>query len=156
MGGFVDQKDIALLGVGDGWEAGEVAPEVRNEVGDVRWAVWGDRVSQGRQHPCQVRECQAQGWPTRSGPLQPEAGPCIGAAVQKFGFAIADGDQLSDIAHQPSEPAPTTTHSTMPQPRIGGSGSSRRSMNPFTATYNAFVVSENAPIVRSITAFGVS
>ncbi|KAK4133926.1 hypothetical protein BT67DRAFT_381316 [Trichocladium antarcticum] len=42
----------------------------------------------------------------------------------------------------------------MPQPRIAGSGSSRRSMNPFTATYNAFVVSENAPIVRSITAFG--
>ncbi|KAL2262004.1 hypothetical protein VTK26DRAFT_2773 [Humicola hyalothermophila] len=44
----------------------------------------------------------------------------------------------------------------MPQKRIGGAGSRGRSLNPFTATYNAFVVSENAPIVRSIAAFGVA
>lgn len=37
--------------------------------------------------------------------------------------------------------------------RLGGS---RRSYNPITGVYNAFVVSENAPIVRSVTAFGVS
>lgn len=37
--------------------------------------------------------------------------------------------------------------------RIGGS---RRSYNPITGVYNAFVVSENAPIVRSVAAFGVS
>ncbi|KAG7286754.1 hypothetical protein NEMBOFW57_009068 [Staphylotrichum longicolle] len=35
--------------------------------------------------------------------------------------------------------------------RLGGS---RRSYNPITGVYNAFVVSENAPIVRSVTAFG--
>jgi hypothetical protein len=37
--------------------------------------------------------------------------------------------------------------------RLGGS---RRSYNPITGAYNAFFVSENAPIVRSVTAFGVS
>ncbi|KAK4119232.1 hypothetical protein N657DRAFT_684570 [Parathielavia appendiculata] len=37
--------------------------------------------------------------------------------------------------------------------RLGGS---RRSYNPITGVYNAFVVSENAPIVRSVTAFGVA
>jgi hypothetical protein len=38
--------------------------------------------------------------------------------------------------------------------RLGGG--SRRSYNPITGAYNAFFVSENAPIVRSVTAFGVS
>ncbi len=38
--------------------------------------------------------------------------------------------------------------------RLGGSRAS--SYNPVTAVYNAFVVSENASIVRSVTAFGVS
>jgi hypothetical protein len=37
--------------------------------------------------------------------------------------------------------------------RLGGS---RRSYNPITGAYNAFFVSENAPIVRSVAAFGVS
>lgn len=36
--------------------------------------------------------------------------------------------------------------------RLGGS---RRSYNPVTHLYDAFFVSENAPIVRSVTAFGV-
>ncbi|KAK4031698.1 hypothetical protein C8A01DRAFT_41855 [Parachaetomium inaequale] len=35
-------------------------------------------------------------------------------------------------------------------------GGSRRSYNPITGVYNAFVVSENAPIVRSVAAFGVA
>ncbi|EAQ84459.1 predicted protein [Chaetomium globosum CBS 148.51] len=35
--------------------------------------------------------------------------------------------------------------------RLGGS---RRSYNPITGVYNAFVTSENAPIVRSVAAFG--
>lgn len=49
---------------------------------------------------------------------------------------------------------PTITTSTIMAPkRLGGS---RRSYNPITGVYNAFVVSENAPIVRSVTAFGVS
>ncbi|KAL1839637.1 hypothetical protein VTJ49DRAFT_1298 [Mycothermus thermophilus] len=38
--------------------------------------------------------------------------------------------------------------------RIGGG--SRRSYNPVTNIYNALFVSENAPVVRSIAAFGVS
>ncbi|KAL2149012.1 hypothetical protein VTH82DRAFT_1698 [Thermothelomyces myriococcoides] len=37
--------------------------------------------------------------------------------------------------------------------RLGGS---RRSYNPVTHLYDAFFVSENAPIVRSVTAFGVA
>ncbi|AEO59363.1 hypothetical protein MYCTH_2307599 [Thermothelomyces thermophilus ATCC 42464] len=37
--------------------------------------------------------------------------------------------------------------------RLGGS---RRSYNPITGLYNAFFVSENAPIVRSVAAFGVA
>lgn len=44
----------------------------------------------------------------------------------------------------------------MPPKRLNGYGAGRRSMNPFTATYNALFVSENAPIVRSIATFGVS
>lgn len=39
--------------------------------------------------------------------------------------------------------------------RLGG-GSSRRSYNPITGAYNALFVSENASIVRSVVAFGVS
>ncbi|KAK4148438.1 hypothetical protein C8A00DRAFT_38991 [Chaetomidium leptoderma] len=37
--------------------------------------------------------------------------------------------------------------------RIGGS---RRSYNPITGAYNALFVSENAPIVRSVAAFGIA
>ncbi|KAK3305203.1 uncharacterized protein B0T15DRAFT_367549, partial [Chaetomium strumarium] len=41
----------------------------------------------------------------------------------------------------------------MPPKRISGS---RRSYNPITGAYNALFVSENAPIVRSVAAFGVA
>ena len=45
------------------------------------------------------------------------------------------------------------THNTMAPKRLGGG--SRRSYNPITGVYNAFVVSDNAPIVRSVAAFSV-
>jgi hypothetical protein len=59
---------------------------------------------------------------------------------------------LQDFINRAINAASPTPHLTM-APKRGGS---RRSYNPITGVYNAFVVSENAPIVRSVTAFGVS
>ena len=69
----------------------------------------------------------------------------LAKVIQFRGFQTSRSIETIDIT--------LLTSSTMAPQRLGGS---RRSYNPITGAYNAFFVSENAPIVRSVTAFGVS
>jgi hypothetical protein len=85
--------------------------------------------------------------------------------VRKFGPAsiirIAEsntkqhlGDRIKVLREPPHFVVSKITYENMAPKRIGGSSS--RSYNPITNVYNAFFVGENASILRSIAAFGVS
>lgn len=68
-------------------------------------------------------------------------------------------DKVRHLSHQHPHSATRLSSQTihianMPPKRV--SYNSRRSLNPITGAYNALFVSENAPIVRSVVAFGVS
>ena len=87
--------------------------------------------------------------------------PCGMARALSRNFEVLETSETDEIEtrcittsstlHRTAALRPQTP-GTMAPKRLGGS---RRSYNPITGVYNAFVVSENAPIVRSVAAFSV-